>query len=175
MEELALKYYLDKICLSLLLEQGENSSSVSVFSLGEKLRNSQTLDSVNLASNINKVGIKKFNELFTVNSSNDFKCFKQPYRLVVGHAFYKAHKLIEHKRRKNQIKLKLFCCHVINRVFEKVYSHSLFKHYYDWLEEQKRVMKFNLSSFKEWIQVENPDKLIETVEIINNKFYKKNK
>ena len=76
MEELALKYYLDKICLSLLLEQGENSSSVSVFSLGEKLRNSQTLDSVNLASNINKVGIKKFNELFTVNSSNDFKCFK---------------------------------------------------------------------------------------------------
>lgn len=36
-------------------------------------------------------------------------------------------------------------------------------------------MKFNLASFKEWINVENSDKIIETVEIINNKFYKKDK
>ena len=56
-----------------------------------------------------------------------------------------------------------------------MYQKSLFKHYYDWTHENKRSNAFNLTFFQEWIKEENEDKLLETIETINDKFYKKTK
>ena len=103
---------------------------------------------------MNRVGIKKFSEVFNSNLSTDFKNYKEAYRLVVGHAFYKAHKMITESKLKNQIKLKLFCCHVINRVFDKAYTPELFKHYYDWTQDKKKPRSLNLSNLMEWIKEE---------------------
>ena len=47
-----------------------------------------------LEKNINKLGVKKLDEVFSKDCSNKFQSFKEAYRLVVGHAFYKAHKKI---------------------------------------------------------------------------------
>jgi hypothetical protein len=47
-----------------------------------------------------------------------FADFKEGYRVVVGYVFSKAHKNIsEDLILRSRLKLKLFCCHVINRVF----------------------------------------------------------
>ena len=56
-----------------------------------------------------------------------------------------------------------------------MYQKSLFKYYYDWTYENKRSNTFNLTFFQEWIKEENENKLIETIEAINDKFYKKTK
>ena len=50
----------------------------------------------------------------------------------MGHAFHKAHKNIENAELKIRTKLKLFCCHIINRVFEKEHRKDLFVHYFNW-------------------------------------------
>ena len=173
MEELALKYYLDKVSIC-ILEENSSSNGRSA-NMVEKLKKYQIEDSTSLSTNISQVGIKKFSELFSLTSSNEFKSFKEAYRLVVGHAFYRAHKCIENYKLKNKIKLKLFCCHVINRVFDKGYVHELFKYYYEWLCDKKKALTFNLKELNEWMEDERTERLIETVEIINNKFYKKSK
>ena len=174
MEELALKYYLDKVCIC-ILEENNGTNCRSANNMAEKLKKFQREDSQNLSTNITKVGIKKFSDLFSTAPSTDFKSFKEAYRLVVGHAFYRAHKGIENYKLKNKIKLKLFCCHVINRVFDKGYVHELFKYYYEWLCDKKKALTFNLKELNEWMEEERTERLIETVEIINNKFYKKSK
>ena len=33
--------------------------------------------------------------------------------------------------------------------------------------------KFDFGSFREWIKAENPERLVQTVEAMNDKFYKK--
>ena len=76
---------------------------------------------------------------------------------------------------KIRTKLKLFCCHIINRVFEKEHRKDLFAHYFNWQERNGRADFFELKFFKQWIETEKLKKVNETVEIINNKFYKKNK
>lgn len=74
--------------------------------------------------------------------------------MAVGHAFYKAHKNIKDYDRKMRIKLKIFCCHVINRVFEKEYTKELFVHYFTWLKDikKKKSMRFEMKYFREWIE-----------------------
>lgn len=34
-------------------------------------------------------------------------------------------------------------------------------------------MRFDFSSFKKWLQTENPEVLVQTVELMNDRFYKK--
>ena len=108
------------------------------------------------------------------HKATKFSDFKQAYRLVVGHVFSKAHKEIsDNIGLRSQIKLQLFCCHLINRIFEKEYRKEIFVHYFDWLKLSQRERKFSFVSFKEWIKVENSDRLVQTVETMNEKFYKK--
>lgn len=52
------------------------------------------------------------------------------------------------------MKLKLFCCHVINRVFDKAHVHDLFKYYYEWLCVKKKQLIFSLTYFQDWIKEE---------------------
>lgn len=94
--------------------------------------------------------------------------------MVVGHVFSKAHKEIsENISLRSQIKLELFCCHLINRIFEKEYRREIFVHYFDWLKAEAKDRKFAFATFRDWIKIENSDKLVQTVELMNEKFYKK--
>ena len=136
MEELALKYYLDKACLNILSENATKSEENC--DLISKFIRSQTLDSTSLTSNIKQVGIKKFSDFFCPHPEMEFKSFKEGYRLVVGHAFYRAHKMIKDEKLKNKVKLKLFCCHAINRVFDKGNVKDIFGYYFDWRGKKKR-------------------------------------
>jgi hypothetical protein len=34
-------------------------------------------------------------------------------------------------------------------------------------------MRFDFLSFKKWLQIENPEVLVQTVELMNDRFYKK--
>lgn len=49
----------------------------------------------------------------------------------------------------------------------------MFVHYFEWLKGKRRTRKFEFASFKEWIKGENPEKLVQTVEAMNDKFYRK--
>lgn len=117
--------------------------------------------------------ISKLESYFNTKSTR-FCDFKEAYRLVVGHVFSKAHKEIsENISLRSQVKLELFCCHLINRVFEKEYRKEIFIHYFEWLKHTTKLKKFSFNTFKEWIKSENSDKLVQTVELVNEKFYKK--
>lgn len=75
------------------------------------------------------------------------------------------------------MKLKIFCCHVINRVFEKQYRKDLFYHYYEWIGKvhKEKLEIFDLRLLIEWISEDKIENIIDTVETINNKFYRKSK
>lgn len=49
-----------------------------------------------------------------------FEAFKDDYRVVIGMVFAEVHgsKLIPSLTLKEKLKLKILCCHTINRVFE---------------------------------------------------------
>ncbi len=72
-----------------------------------------------IENNIKKSNIPKFIDYFSPNAVK-FPDYKEPYRLVVGHVFSKAHKsMSENVLLRSQVKMQLFCCHLINRIFEK--------------------------------------------------------
>ena len=62
MEQLALKYYLDKVCLSILSQHGHSGAQCKHLGIREveRLYKSQEIENLSLSSNLNKVGIKKF-------------------------------------------------------------------------------------------------------------------
>ncbi len=97
--------------------------------------------------------IPKLSEYFSVKALK-FSDFKEPYRLVVGYVFSKAHKSVtENIPLRSQIKIQLFCCHLINRIFEKEYRNEIFIYYFDWLLAMKKNKKFSFPSFREWIKI----------------------
>ena len=63
------------------------------------------------------IEIHKLPEVFKSKQTITFQDYKEEYRLVVGHAFSRAQKKIKNYDLKMRIKLKLLCCHTINRVF----------------------------------------------------------
>ena len=172
MESLTLKFYLDKVCLS-VLTCAKDKRSKKERNMIEKLKESQKRDGYLLIENIENCGIPKLKEVYSGKSSTNFQDYKEEYRLVVGHAFYKAHKCIKDYELKMQTKLKLFCCHVVNRVFEKEYRKDLFGHYFKWQSKRSKGEVFEMKQFNDWIKEDKIQNIIETVEIINNKFYRK--
>ena len=62
-----------------------------------------------------------------------------------------------------QTKLKLFCCHVINRVFEQEYRKDIFSHYYRWLSKKSKSDAFELREFCKWIKEDKVQNVIDTV------------
>jgi adenine-specific DNA methylase len=128
---------------------------------------------VQVEGGLKKSSIAKLADYFSPRAVQ-FTQFKEPYRLVVGHVFSKAHRAMSEKvLQRSQVKLGLFCCHLINRIFEKEYRSEIFTHYFEWLKVAKRPGKFEFGSFREWIRSENPERLVQTVEAMNDKFYRK--
>jgi hypothetical protein len=80
--------------------------------------------------------------------------------LVIGHVFAKAHKNItEDIHIRSQLKLKLFICHVINRVFDSEHNEGIFVHFERYLckcaiKEKTGQMvgkEFSFKLFRKWI------------------------
>ena len=118
-EVLVLKYYLDKACLwilegskSLKLNEGEKKFAKKI---SENIEKSYKV----VCKNLQQCNIPDLPTVFSQKKSSIFNDYKDEYRIVVGHAFHKAHKRLESAEVKIRTKLKLLCCHVINRVFEK--------------------------------------------------------
>jgi hypothetical protein len=73
------------------------------------------------------------------------------------------------------LKLKLFLCHIINRVFSGSVNPAVFPYYTAWVKKQgvrinDRCYDFN--SLEEWIRQERPDNLQRSQDTINQIFYK---
>lgn len=84
-----------------------------------KLKDNIENNYATIQGNLTNCNISGLDKAFTPRVFYSFNEFKEEYRIVVGHAFQKAHKKIENAELKIRTKLKLFCCHIINRVFEK--------------------------------------------------------
>jgi hypothetical protein len=115
-----------------------------------------------MIANISKISIPKFQPQLFNPKVKSFGEFKEPYRLVIGHVFAKAHKNItEDIHIRSQLKLKLFICHVINRVFNKEHNEGIFVHFDNYLKKvylkekvlvQKDRQDFNFKHFRHWIE-----------------------
>ena len=64
---------------------------------------------------------------------------------------------------KLQVKLELFCCHLINRIFEAKHLEANFPTY-----EGRR--KFEHKSFLKWIAEQNRESLEKLINYLNNKY-----
>lgn len=88
--------------------------------------------------------------------------------------YSETQKRITNECLKNQLKLRVLCCHLINRVFNKGLKSEIFPNFNSWVKknvkgELKRELEF--PKLKEWIQVEASEKLCHEIESINKKFY----
>jgi hypothetical protein len=91
-----------------------------------------------LKNSLKDCPISDLKKVFSLTIQNSFNQYKEEYRIVVGHVFHKVHKFVEDAELKARMKLKVFCCHAINRVFEKENRKSVFPHYYEWEEKNGR-------------------------------------
>ena len=66
-------------------------------------------------SELNKIDY--FKEGFN-SEVQEFSSFKQGYRNTVGKVYEEVHKKIPEGVKRAQFKFKIFCCHLINRVFK---------------------------------------------------------
>ena len=117
-----------------------------------------------LTLNIGKISIPEFQAQMFNPKAKSFNDFKEPYRLVIGHVFAKAHKNItEDIHIRSQLKLKLFICHVINRVFNNEHNEGIFIHFENYCNKKPQFGKkiesakgFSFREFREWINGEEP-------------------
>lgn len=94
---------------------------------------------------------------------------------MLSHIFSKANKHIEDSTLRSQMKLKIFCCHSINRVFDQEYVPEVFVHFFNW--QRKKLIKgdFKLADVMRWIEQDSVDRINDTVRILCDKFYRKSK
>lgn len=96
------------------------------------------------------INVKGFRDNLTPTvHETQFETFKLSYRSSIGNLFKVVHgETTLAPQPKLQLKLELFCCHLINRVFEKEhidlnfpnYKRKLFEHksFMKWIEEQSK-------------------------------------
>lgn len=74
---------------------------------------------------------------------------------MTSYVFKKVHEnrdLDSHLR--NKIKLRLFCCHMVNRIFDQNELELNFEYYTRWLKgstEAPSQSKFDFRNFKKWV------------------------
>lgn len=105
----------------------------------------------------------------------DFTKFKMGYRNTIGRVYEEVHrKYPENTIERASLKLKVFLCHIINRVFVGNLNATLFPHLVSWIKREKgKVPKtYDFRLIEEWIEQENVENLNNSQEIINNTFYK---
>ena len=65
----------------------------------------------------------------------NFSVFKQGYRNTVGKVYEDVHKRIPEGTKRAQFKFKVFCCHLINRVFKIGAKRENFPYYNEWVKK----------------------------------------
>lgn len=99
-----------------------------------------------------------------------------PYRSATSYVFKKIH---ENKdidtHLKNKIKLRLFCCHMINRIFDQNEIDSNFEYYIRWLKgiQQDTNSKFDFRNFKRWVSTETKENLDRNIVLLHKIFFSK--
>ena len=105
----------------------------------------------------------------------DFSKFKVGYRNTIGRVYEEVHrKYPENTQERAGLKLKVFLCHIINRVFSGPFNSSLFPHFAAWNKKSKgRTPKaYDFRSLEDWMEQESADNLNASQEVINKAFYK---
>jgi hypothetical protein len=83
--------------------------------------------------------------------------------------------LSENLHERTILKLKLFLCHIINRVFTGSVNSSIFPYYSAWLKKNNLKVSdrfYDFNSIEEWIKQEKSENLQRSQDTINQMFYK---
>lgn len=84
--------------------------------------------------------IERFSDGLNIEIQN-FSEIKQGYRNTVGKAFEKVHQGVSDEKTKAQLKFRIFCCHLINRVFNSGMKEDLFKNFCEWKKQNNKKAK----------------------------------
>ena len=78
---------------------------------------------------------------------------------------------------KEKLKLKVLCCHTINRVFENGLGEEYWVCFRDWLkqglnnEKHKGSNEFSFTLWNKWLEEETRENIVKTISLINSKYY----
>lgn len=127
-----------------------------------------------LTSFQSELKIEKFKDGFNLELQ-DFSSIKEGYRNTVGKAYECIQKRVTEPNKRAQLKLKIFCCHLINRVFKMECKRETFPYFVEWAKEYKKASKknFDFGLFEKWIEAESTEKISSSIEAMNKIFYKK--
>lgn len=117
--------------------------------------------------------INKFSQGLSLQVQ-DFYAIKEGYRNTLSLVYSQIQKKITNEGLKAQLKFRVLCCHLINRVFNKGLKADIFPNFNNWVKkhqkgELKKEMEF--SKLREWMSSESAQKIASEIESINKKFY----
>ena len=97
------------------------------------------------------------------------------YRNTIGKVYEEVHrKFSENSWERASLKLKVFLCHIINRVFNGGVNSALFPCLTGWMKKEKGKVarNYDFRVIEEWIEGESVENLTRSQEVINKTFYK---
>lgn len=97
------------------------------------------------------------------------------YRNTIGRVYEQVHrKYPDNTYERASLKLKVFLCHIINRVFVGGLNEKLFPYFVGWMKKGggKIGKNYDFRLIEEWIDSESIQNLNSSQEIINSTFYK---
>lgn len=75
---------------------------------------------------------------------------------------------------KERLKIKILCCHTINRVFEDCHA-KYFSIFNNWASKREKKSKggFDFDLFLKWTEEDTQENISKTISAINEHFYSK--
>lgn len=107
-------------------------------------------------------------------TEKNFDDLKFAYRSTTSHIFKAIHENKKiHSHTRNKIKLRLFCCHMINRIFNRKEIGDYFQCYNKWLLARKIQYPnaFDFHYFKQWIHEETQENLERNIAHLHKTFF----
>ena len=103
-----------------------------------------------------------------------FDDLKFSYRSTTSYIFKSIHentRIDSHTR--NKIKMRLFCCHMINRIFNRKEIPDHFPFFIKWLKTKKYEYPhtFDFIYFKKWILEETQQNLERNIALLHKTFF----
>ena len=93
--------------------------------------------------------------------------------MFLGYIFSQVHG--KSMKDKERVKMRVLCCHTINRVFEDCNA-KYFQIFHAWVHNQsnqKGRTVLDLELFSRWIEEQTQDNISKTISAINDYFYSK--
>lgn len=107
-------------------------------------------------------------------TEKSFEELKFAYRSTTSHIFKAIHENKKiHSHTRNKIKLRLFCCHMVNRIFNRKEVSDNFSYYIEWLKARKITYPnaFDFHYFKQWIHEETQGSLEQNIAKLHKTFF----